>query len=46
MRMCLHINLKYVRTDIRTHTDGGTDYQEKIYIYVCEICKEEFEVVR
>lgn len=44
--MCLHINLKYVRTEIRVNTDGGGDFEEKVYIYVCEICKEEFSVNR
>ncbi len=43
--MCLHIKLKYDRTDTRTHTDGGGDFQQEHRIYRCEICKEEFEVL-
>ncbi len=43
--MCLHINLKYLRTDIRISTDGGGDHQEEVRIYICEICKTEFEVI-
>jgi len=42
--MCLHIDLKYDRTEIIEciHDDGN--YFEEIKIYKCEICKKEFEV--
>jgi len=42
--MCLHINLKYDRTDIIENTGTGDTMKEKIYI--CEICKKEFTVER
>jgi len=45
--MCLHINLKYDRTDTRTHTfGGGGDYEQDHRIYICEICKNEFEMIK
>ena len=49
--MCLHIELKYVRTDDVINTDENLSiienltYTTKRHIYICEICKKEFVAI-